>query len=207
MNTLRLGILVPILYFGNVFGSALLYPGYSHGRQYASELGAAGARYPQLFNTLVILTGVVLLVSLIGFRGALRRLSANAALSWAFLASLAGFGVGALMGGLFPMPDPRHNGFGLGFALHAAPLLLAAALWRVPGTRKLRLFLLVSFAAGVLMLAILMGAGQLVTRANIGAFQRLYALANIPWIGVAAWVLHAAPSTPESRSAASPSCP
>lgn len=33
------------------------------------------------------------------------------------------------------------------------------------------------------------GVGSLVTRANVGIFQRLYALSSFPWIGVASYVL------------------
>ena len=35
----------------------------------------------------------------------------------------------------------------------------------------------------------MMGIGSLVTRANVGAFQRLYALVNFSWIGVASYAL------------------
>jgi hypothetical membrane protein len=198
MSSLRIGTLVPFFYFGTVIVSSMFYPGYSHMRQYASELGSASARYPYIFNAGIVLTGLATLVSLAGFRAALRALGSRKSLSWMFLIALGAFGFGMVMGGSFPMPDPRHGAFGAGFGVHAAPLLLAAAMWRVPSARALRIYLLATAVAGIVMLAIMMGVGSLVTRANVGAFQRLYALANIPWIGVASYALlkHAQARTP-----------
>ena len=189
MWTLRFGILVPVLYFGTLLVSSLLYPGYSHVRQYASELGSATAQYPYVFNAGIMLAGLATLVSLHGFLHVLRRVRSSKTLTWLFVGALGAFGAALVMGAAFPMPDPRHGAFGLGFGVHAAPALLAAALWRVPRTRTLRLYLLATAVAGAVVLAIMMGIGSLVTRANVGAFQRLYALVNFSWIGVASYVL------------------
>jgi len=189
MKFLRAGVLVPFLYYGAVLVASLFYPGYSHGRQYASELGSNSATYPQIFNTGIILTGVTILLSLIGFRTALRGLNARPVLTWLFLVSLAGFGVGMLMGGFFPMPDPRHGGFGLGVLVHLSPFLLAAALWRDAGTRGLRYFLLANGVAALVMFAIMMGVGELVRLSNVGAYQRAYSSTVFPWIGLAAGAL------------------
>jgi hypothetical membrane protein len=187
--SLRAGVLVPILYFGTQIVSSLAYPGYSYVTQYASELGSSSARYPQLFNVGIILTALAVLASLPGFRTALRALNANTAASWLFLIALAAFGIGTLMGGLFPMPDPRHGGFGLGIAVQLAPALLAIALWRTPVSQRLKVFLIATFIASLVMFAVMMGVGSLVRRANVGAFQRIYALTIFPWIGIAAYAL------------------
>jgi hypothetical protein len=74
-------------------------------------------------------------------------------------------------------------------AINVAPLLLALALWTRRDLRPLNLFLLLNFVVVAALFAVMMGAGQLVTRANVGAFQRAYALAGFPWIGIAAWTL------------------
>lgn len=189
MKFLRAGVLVPFFYYGAMLIGAAFYPGYSHGRQYASELGSSSATYPQIFNTGIILTGVAILLSLIGFAGALRMLQANRVLTWFFLVSLAAFGAGMIMGGLFPMPDPRHGGFGLGMLVHLSPFMLAAALWRDAGTRGLRAFLVVNGVIAVVMFAIMMGAGSLVRQSNVGAFQRVYSATIFPWVGLAAGAL------------------
>lgn len=43
-------IAITILYYFGLFAGAATYPGYSHVTNYASELGAAEAPYPWLFN-------------------------------------------------------------------------------------------------------------------------------------------------------------
>ena len=187
--SLRAGIAIPILYFGTVIVSSLFYPGYNHVRQYASELGSAEAPLPMLFNGGILLTGIASLVAAPGFVAALRRLRGNAVLAWLLAIILALFGVSMIMGGLFPMPDPRHGGFGLGLGVHAGPALLAAALWRREDARLLRGFLLVTTVLVVAMFAIMMGVGGLVTRANVGVFQRVYALTLFPWMGIGSWAL------------------
>ena len=47
---LRMAMAVPFLYLGTLLVSAHFYPGYSHVRQAASELGMAGAPRPEIFN-------------------------------------------------------------------------------------------------------------------------------------------------------------
>jgi hypothetical membrane protein len=186
---LAAGVAVPILYFGNLLLSSLLYPGYSHVTQYASELGSAAARYPAVFNTGVVLLGLTAIAAGPGLGWALRRRGAGRVVSWAVAVLVALFGVGMLLGGLFPMPDPRHGGFGLGMANVLVPPLLVWGLRQRPELRGLRLFLALSFVVMASLLAVMFGVGQLVTRANVGLWQRAYALSSFPWIGIAAWAL------------------
>jgi hypothetical protein len=49
------------------------------------------------------------------------------------------------------------------------------------------------------MLAVMMGVGHLVTRANVGLWQRANALSMFPWLGIAAWALWRALASPERR--------
>ena len=183
------GIAVPILYFGTVFGSALLYPGYNHVTQYASELGSASARYPAVFNTGIVLTGLAFGVAGFGFFFAVRRLTGKSLLAALIGLTLLAMSFSTLMGGLFPIPDDRHGGYGVGMAFHLMPLLLPIALWKRRSLRGLNIFLLVMFVVMVGFFAIMMGAGSLMTRANVGVFQRIYALTSFPWLAVAAYRL------------------
>ncbi|MFL6202566.1 MAG: DUF998 domain-containing protein [Thermoanaerobaculia bacterium] len=183
------GVALPILYFANLLINSLLYPGYSHVTQYVSELGAAAAPHASLFNAGVILGGALSFVASFGFFYAVRWLGGNR-----ILAALTGlcfflWGISIVMAGMFPMPDERHGGYGLGFAFQLAPLVLALALWRRPGLRGLSVFLLAVFVVMTFFIAVMMGVGGLVTRANVGLWQRGNALAGFPWIGIAAWRL------------------
>ena len=183
------GIAIPVVYFGLLIIAPLIYPGFSYVTQYASEMGSAEARHPAVFNVGVMLCGVAGLLASFGFFHAIRRLGGNP-----LLAALAGltlflFGIATFMGGRFPMPDERHGAYGLGLAFQLSPLLVALALWRVRSLRGLCIFLLVTFVVMTFVIAVMMGIGGLVTRANVGLWQRGNALAGFPWLGIAAWRL------------------
>jgi len=186
---LRLGVVAPVLYFGAVIVGSLFYPGYSHVTQYASELGSASAARPEIFNDGIIAAGVCAVLAGLGFALTLRALSKG----WIF-SSLAGlsislWGASMIMGGMFPMPDARHSGFGLGMAIQAAPLLVFLALAGRAQMTGLKTFLLLVLIASGALFAIMMGVGGLVHRADVGMWQRAYAVSSIPWIAVAALCL------------------
>lgn len=188
-HLLSFGIAVPILYLlALVLGSAF-YPDYSHVTRYASELGAAESPHPWIFNSGIVAAGLAALLAGPGFAVALRRLESDRLPAVLSGLAVSLWGVAMVLGGAFPMPDPRHGGFGLGLGLQVAPLLLLWGLRRAPGAGRLRLFLLVVFLAMAALFAVMMGVGGLVTRANVGLWQRGNALASIPWIGIVAYAL------------------
>lgn len=183
------GIFIPVVYFGLLIVAPLIYPGFNYATQYASEMGSTASRYPTVFNAGVMLCGVAGLVASFGFFHAVRRLGGNTVLAALTGLTLFLFGIGTFMGGRFPMPDERHGGYGLGLGVQLAPLLLALALWRVRSLRGLCIFLLAVFAVMTFFIFVMFGVGGLVTRANVGLWQRGNALAGFPWIGIAAWRL------------------
>jgi hypothetical membrane protein len=185
----RLAIAVPLLYFGTLFAAAATWPGYSHVTQYASELGSAAAPRPAIFNVGIIIMGVVCVIASAGVHLAARRAGGRPV--WTALGALclALFGVSMVMGGMFPMPNPLHGGFGLGFAQVFAPLFLALALGGRDGMGGLVAVLYASFVFMAATIAVMMGVGHLVTRANVGLWQRANALAMFPWVAFAGYAL------------------
>lgn len=185
----RLAVAVPILYFGTLLVAAATWPGYSHVTQYASELGSAAAPRPAVFNSGIVGMGVVCVFAAVGVF--LAAMHAGGRLVWTALGSLciALFGVSMVMGGMFPMPNPLHGGFGLGFAQILAPLFLALGLRGREGLGGLVAVLWASFLFMTATMVVMMGVGHLVTRANVGLWQRLNALAMFPWMAVAGEVL------------------
>jgi hypothetical protein len=177
-------ILVPIFYYVALIGGAMTYPGYSHVTRYASELGAAGAPYPGLFNYNIIASGLAAIAGAAGLALSLRDLSGRS--GWAMAAGicLAAWGAAMVMGGSFPMPDDRHGAYGLGLAGQLVPLFTILALRGVPSTGRLKLFLAVIFVASSAVLAVMFGVGELVTRANVGIWQRINSGLGIPWMTV-----------------------
>lgn len=183
-------IAIPVLYYFALFAGAATYPGYSHVTNYASELGAAGAPYPALFNISIIVSGIAAIAAALLLPAGLSRLGAKR--PWAVVAAIALglWGIAMIMGGLFPMPDDRHGGFGLGLAGPLVPLFLLLSLMLVPDTRGIRVFLGLTFLASIVMLAIMFGVGALVTTANVGIWQRLNTVTSIAWLAVpGVWLL------------------
>lgn len=179
---LGFAVAVPVLYFGVMLVAASTWPGYSHVTQYVSELGGPDAKHPAIFNVGIVVMGAVCTLSAWGIFGAARRVGGRSLMSALAATCIALFGVAMMMGGLFPMPNPLHGGFGLGFAMVLAPLFLALALGGRGGA--LTVLLLGSFAFMIATMAVMMGVGHIVTRANVGLWQRLNALAMFPWLGV-----------------------
>jgi hypothetical membrane protein len=181
----RFAVAVPILYFGTVLVAAATWPAYSHVTRYASELGGPEAPHPAIFNIGIIVMGAVCVLSALGLHSTARRFGGRPL--FVFLAALcvALFGVAMVMGGSFPMPDERHGAFGLGFAQVFAPLFLALALRGRAGLSSLNALLVASFVLMVATMVVMMGVGHLVTRANVGLWQRGNALAMFPWMAFA----------------------
>ncbi len=152
-------------------------------------MGGPDATYPAIFNTLTMILGVCGIAAGVGIYLAVRRLTGRTVLAALSGLLVALFGVAMIFGGAFPMPDERHGGYGLGMAVHLAPLALAVALWKREDLRGLNLFLLASWAVSLIFFAIMMGVGQMVTRANVGLFQRAYSLSTFPWLAVACYAL------------------
>jgi len=191
---LWMGVLVPVVYYGAQIAGALSWPGYDIATQYASELGSAKAPHPEYFNWPVMAGGVLAVLSSLGFFLALRERGGGLIPSFLTALCIAAFGVSYVMGGMFPMPNELHNGFGLGLATIPAPLFM---LWALARTRApgLKLVLVLTFLAMVGMNLIMFNIGELnlVRQSNVGLWQRAYSLASIPWLALAALALMGRP--------------
>jgi len=182
-------ILAPVFYYVALIGGSLLWPGYSHVTQYASELGSSASPNPMFFNGNVILCGLAALIGGFGLTHVLNQLSGSR--GWAIAAgiSISLWGVAIIVAGLYPMPDDRHGAYGLAIIGQFTPLFTWLALRKVDGLNGLKTFLLVIFVASFALFAIMMGVGGMVTRANVGIWQRINTAIGIPYLAVLGWVL------------------
>jgi hypothetical membrane protein len=190
---------IPALYYFALIVGAATYPGYSHVTNYASELGAADAPHPQLFNVPIMMVGITAVVAALLLPREIRGLGGSRI--WAILAAvaLAMWGVSMVMGGMYPMPDDRHGAFGLGLAAPLVPLFMLLTMRSIANSRAMQIFLGAVFVSSIVMLAIMFGVGQLVTRANVGLYQRLNIGVSIPWLAVlGAWLLFRVPTAEET---------
>jgi hypothetical membrane protein len=182
-------ILAPVFYYVALIGGSLLWPGYSHVTQYASELGSSASPHPMFFNGNVILCGLAALIGGFGLAHVLTQLSGSR--NWAIAAgvSISLWGIAIMIAGLYPMPDDRHGAYGLAIIGQFTPLFAWLALRKVEGLGGLKTFLMIIFVASFALFAIMMGIGGMVTRANVGIWQRVNTAIGIPYLAVLGWVL------------------
>jgi len=188
---LACGMAAPLLALAATLAAMAAYPGFNPARQYLSELGGASAQHPLIFNLGVLAAGIMAALAGGGFGLALAVL-ANArlaALATALLFALAGEGLA--QAAIFPWPDPRHLAINLALGIQLAPLLLLWGLRGHAGARGLKLFLALVFVAmGVLtVLTKHLVLPGLVNDANVGWWERGYAIVLVGWVGVAAFAL------------------
>lgn len=188
---LAIGVAAPILAFVSVLIAALAYPGFNNATQFLSELGGATARYPLIFNLGVLVSGIAAGVAGVGFGLAVAALGGSRAAAGLIVLCFVLAGIGLVISSLFVWPNPIHLFVNLGLGIILAPLFLIWGLSGVPQMNGLRLFLV-----GV---CILMAALALITNhrvlvgivnpANVGWWERGFAIVLVGWTGIAAWIL------------------
>jgi glucan biosynthesis protein C len=188
---LAIGVAAPILAFVAVLVAVLAYPGFDHARQYLSDLGGPKARYPMIFNLAILVTGFGSLAAGAGFGLAILALGGARIAAGLTALSFAMAGYGMVMASLYPWPDPRHLAINLGLGIQLAPLLLIWGLARVDETTGLRRFLAVVFVAMAVLTVLTkhMVFKGLVNDANVGWWERAFAIVLVGWIGIAAFAL------------------
>ncbi|WP_292072702.1 acyltransferase family protein [Brevundimonas sp. UBA7534] len=188
---LAVGVAAPVLALMVVLVASAAYPGFDNATQFLSELGGATAQAPIIFNAGVFAAGVMAGLAGIGFGLTLYALSGArvAGVVTAVVFVLAGAGLS--LSTLYPWPDPRHMVINLGLGIQLAPLLL---FWGLSSRRDLpglKIFLAATF---VVMAVLTLFTKHLVfpgtvNPANVGWWERAYAIVLVCWVGVAAWVL------------------
>lgn len=188
---LAIGVFAPVLAFAAVGLAILAYPGFNNARQYLSELGNASAARPMIFNTGVFVAGIMA-----GFAGVGFGLAVSAITHRRIVGALIGVvfvlaGGGLALSTLFPYPDPRHQVIELALGIQIAPLLL---LWGLAGSRempRLKAFLILTFVVmtGLSVMTYHLILPGTVNSANVGWWERAFAVVLVTWVGVAALIL------------------
>jgi hypothetical membrane protein len=188
---LACGVAAPALALASSLLATVAYPGLDPARQYLSELGGAGASAPFIFNDGVFAAGVLAALAGGGFGLAIVEL-AGARIAGVLIAAvfaLSGFGL--TQAALYPFPDPRHLAINLALGIEVAPLLFLWGLWRRRDLRGLKLFLAVVFVvmAALTVVTRHLLFPKLVGDANVGLWERAYAILLVSWVAVAAFLL------------------
>lgn len=189
---LLLGVAAPVLAILTVALAMSANPGFDNSRQYLSELGGANAAMPFIFNGGVLIAGILAGAAGVGLGLALMAITGHriAGVLTAVCFVLAGMGLAISC--LIPWPDPLHaKVLNLALGIQLAPLLL---LWGLSASRdvpRLKLFLMAVFVVMAILTVtthhmVLPGT---VNDANVGWWERAYALVLVGWTGIAAWLL------------------
>ncbi len=188
---LVVGMAAPVLAFIAVGVAALTYPGFNNATQYISDLGGPKARHPEIFNIAVFISGGGAILGGLGFGFSVAALGGSRFAGALTSLSFALAGVGMIISSIYPWPDPRHLAINLGLGIQLAPLFLLWGLAPVDGLRGLRRFLVIV----CLIMAVLTVLTKhlvfpgLVNDANVGWWERAFAIVLVGWTGVAAYFL------------------
>jgi glucan biosynthesis protein C len=188
---LACGVAAPLLALASTLAAMAAYPGFNPARQYLSELGGASASHPLIFNAGVFLAGMMAALAGAGFGLAIVALT-RARVAGALTAAVFVLaGAGLTQAAVYPWPDPRHLAVNLALGIELAPLLLLWGLWPRPDLAKLKLFLALVFVAMAVLTLLTrhLVLPSLVNDANVGWWERGYAIILVGWAGVAAFAL------------------
>jgi hypothetical membrane protein len=168
---------MPIIFFGTQIAAAPFYPGYSFSQQSVSMLGTHFSRHPWIFNIGETLTGFAALAGAVGLYQFFRT-KTHFLISVLIGFAVACIGIMAIKAGMFPMPDSRHNSWGVlqNFVI-ITPFFLLMGVWKRSRSWGLQLYLLLS----VTLLFLLV---PLDSRLGRGTLQRLITVGSLLPVGV-----------------------
>ncbi|MEO0537313.1 MAG: DUF998 domain-containing protein [Cyanobacteria bacterium P01_A01_bin.123] len=198
-------LLAIALYVITVIVLGWLTPQYSHIANVVSDLGRLEAPYHQAFSLLLGTVGALFVLSSLGFFAVVKTVSGHRFLSVAIAMAVAAIGIGFMTSAIFPLPDPRHGGFGLARLIFLMPVLISIAVWKKPVFLKLTIFNGVAFVG---LLASIPIFRWLIEQGQMGLGQRITVLIMFGWFSVTSYTFLNTPDAPESlaKSAVEDSC-
>lgn len=157
-NALRIGVIVPLLYFGAQFAAIPFYPGYDIVRQSASELGSDRSNRPQVLNIGATITGIAAILASFGLLRGLKQAGTPRLLAWLVCLAVISTGAAAIWAGYYSLPDPRHNPRAIGAGAFLLPLLFAAALWKPARGSAVKIYLIANLLLFIALIPVMSGA-------------------------------------------------
>jgi hypothetical membrane protein len=179
-------IAMPVVYFATLLLAGVANPAVAAGAV-PSMLGTAPAPHPAIYNCGMVLAALCGLAGAFGIGLRLPQLGAGRILGTATAITVALSSLGLAEAGLFPLPSPYHEAFGLSLFGGITPIFGAFALLRARDDRRAVAGLFLAFVAILVVFAVLNGAGGLATDANAGVWVRLLALVAFGSVGVIGW--------------------
>ncbi len=168
-------VAMPVMYFATLLIAGVANPAVPIGAV-PSMLGTAPAPHPAIYNGGMILTALCGLAGALGIGLRLPGMGAGRILGTATAITVGLSSLGLAEAGLFPLPSPYHEAFGLSLFGALTPILGAFALLRARDDRRAVAVLFLAFIAILVVFVILNGVGGLATDANAGVWVRVLAL-------------------------------
>lgn len=179
-------VALPVLYYATLLAAGIANPVVPVGAV-PSMLGTVPAPYPAIYNVGMVVTGLSGLAGALGIGLQLPKLGAGRVLGFATALTVALSSLGLMEAGLFPLPSPNHEAFGLSLFGALTPPLGGLALLRARDDRRAVVALFIAFLAIVLLFAVLNGVGGLATDPNVGVWVRILALPAFGSVALIAW--------------------
>jgi len=173
------GIIAILGYIANIIILGELYSNYSHMKQQISELGMSNAPNYLIFAFGEIIAGTLFMISSIGTYFVIVDLTNKKYLAFLFSLCLTFFGINFLFSGIFPLPDERHNGYGMGALVLLAPIFLTWSCWNIP---KFRIFAYLNLTVFILLISMMLLNVLFGSVHNQGLLQRVFVISIFLWI-------------------------
>ena len=176
---LYVGMVAIIGSIANIIILGSLYPNYSHVKQFISELGMDNALHSVVFNLIVITNGILFLISSLGVYIRINGLTQKRSLAGCSALGIALLGVVFIFSGIFPLPDERHEAYGIGLFVLTAPLFLAWAVKDIDSQSMFKNFQIGAFIVFVAVILTVIIFGETGTQ---GLNQRIFVSSTYCWL-------------------------
>ena len=177
---------MPLLYYATLLVAGVANPVVPAGAV-PSMLGTAPAPYPAIYNAGMVVTALAGIAGALGIALRLPKIGTGRVLGTVTALTVALSSLGLAEAGLFPLPSPYHEAFGLSLFGAFTPLLGGFALLRARDDRRVVVALFIAFVAILVLFAILNGVGGLATNANAGVWVRVIALPAFGSVALIGW--------------------
>ncbi len=173
------GIVGIISSIANISILGSLYPNYSHVKQFISELGMNDAPHAAVFSLIVITNGILLLISSLGIYIRINNITQEKTLSGLSALGIAFLGIVFIFSGVFPLPDERHEAYGIGLFVLTTPLFLA---WATKDAKSHHMFKYFQFGAFIAFIAVMLTIVIFGETDNQGLNQRIFVSSTYCWL-------------------------
>ncbi len=163
----------------NIIILGSLYPNYSHVQQFISELGMDNAPHSFAFSLIVIINGIFLTTSSLGIYKSIASITQKRLLAGFSSLGITLLGVTFIFSGIFPLPDDRHEAYGIGLFFLTTPIFMA---WSIKDIKSQNMFKYFQFGAFIALIVVMLAVVLFGETGNQGLNQRIFVSCTYCWL-------------------------